>query len=105
VFTCFYVYVYAALRRLAGFTSGLPARRLPLAAPVESDEKRWRLIKARTTTSAQPVVEPLPRQASHMISTLADTNSLAVIPAGAGRLEPGTVVTTLLLPGEGEVRP
>jgi molybdopterin molybdotransferase len=105
VFTCFYMYVYPALRGLAGFAGGLPETRLPLASAVRSDDVRWRLLKARTTRSANPTVEPLTRQASHMISTLADTNSLAVIPAGVGTLKAGALVTTFLLPGTQGVLP
>ena len=103
VFTCFYMYVYPALRLLGGFAGGLPQRQLPLAVPVEPDRHRWRLMKARTVETARPTVEPLARQASHMISSLADTNSLAVIPSGDKRLEAGTVVKTFLLPGGREV--
>ncbi len=104
VFTCFYMYVYPALRRLGGFTSGLPERFLPLSVSVKPDRERWRLMKARTIETARPTVEPLTRQASHMISSLADTNSLAVIPSGNEDLKAGTVVKTFLLPGGWEVK-
>jgi molybdopterin molybdotransferase len=104
VFTCFYMYVYPALRHLGGFADGLPERHLPLAVPVVPDRDRWRLMKARTIETACPTVKPLARQASHMISSLANTNSLAMIPPGNKSLEAGTVVKTFLLPGGWEVK-
>jgi molybdopterin molybdotransferase len=102
VYTCFYVYVYPALRRMAGHgDEGLPERTLPLASDVESDAVRWRFLKARTIDGPTPRVMALPRQASHMISSLAQTDSLIVVPPAVGRIAAGTDVTTWRLPTAG----
>jgi len=99
VFTCFYAYVYPALRRMAGHgDTRLPVWRLPLAASVKQDPVRWRILKAKTITGDRPAVRPLSRQASHMISALVETDRLIVIPPGDGRIDAGTVVTTWSLP-------
>jgi len=99
VFTCFYVYAYPALRRMAGHGGkGLPEQSLPLANEVRSDASRWRFLKARTIVGPSPSVMALTRQASHMISSLAEADRLIVVPPGAGRLAAGTVVSTWRLP-------
>jgi molybdopterin molybdotransferase len=99
VFTCFYVYVYGALRKMAGHPGdGLPVRHLPLADGVESDPVRWRFLKAKTIDGPGPTAKPLLKQASHMISTLVDTDRLIVVPPGIGKIAAGKVVTTWTLP-------
>lgn len=99
VFTCFYNYVYPALRRLAGYQeTGLPRRELPLAEDIFSDDTRWRFLKAKTLNEPKPSVKALRRQASHMISSLVETDCLIVAPPGVGRIPAGTVVTTYMLP-------
>jgi molybdopterin molybdotransferase len=98
VFTCFYVHVHPALRRLAGVRGGLHERKLPLSTDVASDRERWRLLKAKTLDEPEAGVAVLPRQASHMITTLAQTNSVVLIPPGVGTVRAGTIVTTYLLP-------
>lgn len=102
VFTCFYVYVYPALRKMAGHTDdGLPVRRLRLAESVTSDPLRWRFLKAQTVGGDRPAARPLLKQASHMISSLVETDRLIVVPPGKGEVAAGTVVTTWTLPGAG----
>jgi molybdopterin molybdotransferase len=102
VFTCFYVYVYPALRKLAGHPGeGLPERRLPLAERITPDPVRWRFLKSKTIESPRPAVIPLRHQASHMISSLIDTDRLIVVPPGTEELAAGTVVTTWSLPKMG----
>lgn len=98
VFTCFYMHVYPALRRMAGFPVGLQERTLPLAGPVQSDGNRWRLLKAKTLDWPNTAVEVLGRQDSHMITALSQTNCIVVVPPRVGTLEAGTPVTTYLLP-------
>jgi molybdopterin molybdotransferase len=102
VFTCFYVYVYPALRKMAGHAGvGLPERRLPLADGVKPDAVRWRFLKATTIDGPTPSVKPLLRQASHMISSLVDTDRLIAVPPGDEEIAAGTVVTTWTLPPVG----
>jgi molybdopterin molybdotransferase len=101
-FTCFYVYVYPALLRMAGHAvDGLPEERLPLAERVKPDAVRWRFLKARTIGGSRPVAEPLPRQASHMISSLVDTDRLIMVPPGRQEIAAGTEVSTWSLPRAG----
>jgi molybdopterin molybdotransferase len=99
VFTCFYAYVYPALRRMAGHgDTSLPERRLPLAGSVKRDPVRWRFLKAKTVPGERPAVRPLSRQASHMISALVETDRLIVVPPGDGSIDAGTIVSTWSLP-------
>jgi molybdopterin molybdotransferase len=99
-FTCYYAYVYPALRRMSGVDdAGLRGEMLALREPVKKDAERWRLLKATRCVDDAGVVA-LPRQGSHMISTLPRTNSLIAVPPGAGELEAGTQVLTYRLPVE-----
>jgi molybdopterin molybdotransferase len=106
VYTCFWLYVYPALRRMAGFgDAGLPERKATLAADVQPDALRWRFLKARTIEGPQRLVEALPRQASHMISDLVGSDCLIVAPPGPDRIPAGTEVTTYVLPFSGGFTP
>jgi molybdopterin biosynthesis enzyme len=96
VFTCFYVYVHAAIRRMSGYRNPmLREETLELGASVASDGVRWRLLKARAD---RDTVVALPHQGSHMVSSLVETDSLIVVPPGQGTIEKGTPVKTYLLP-------
>lgn len=87
-FTCFYVYVYPALRRMSGFRNVyLPTRILRPSRAVTPDRKKWRLLKARTENGAVPAVTELPGQGSHMITSLSGANSLIVVPPGGSVLD------------------
>ncbi|MCZ6767332.1 MAG: molybdopterin molybdotransferase MoeA [bacterium] len=78
-FTCFYVYVYPALRRLSGFRVGdLVTRRGTMSTQVTPDPKKWRFLKAESGGGA--VVTPMKTQGSHMITSLPRTDSLIVVP-------------------------
>jgi len=78
-FTCFYIYVYPALRRLAGFrTSDLAARRATMSEHVKPDLKKWRFLKAESSSGT--TVSPMKTQGSHMITSLPRTDSLIVLP-------------------------
>ena len=76
----------------------MPERLLPLAESVKSDDVRWRFLKAKTVEDPRPSVQPLLRQASHMISTLVATDRLIVLPPGVGEIAAGTLVKTWALP-------
>lgn len=96
-FTCFYLYVYEALRRLAGADRpGLNERELPLAAATRPDPNLWLHLKGRRDAKGRAVV--LPAQGSHMITSLPGIDRLIVIPPGRGTLARGHRVTTLELP-------
>jgi molybdopterin molybdotransferase len=96
-FTCFYVYVYGALRRQAGFGSAAPRRdSLRVAGEVKPLAKKWRFLKAQRQPAGR--VRELPHQGSHMITTLTRTNSLMVIPPSRRPLADGAEVDTYRLP-------
>lgn len=82
VFTCFYIYVYPALRRLSGFRVGeLAARRGTMSTQVTPDPKKWRFLKAESAGGT--TVNPMKTQGSHMITSLPRTDSLIVVPPDA----------------------
>ena len=96
-FTCFYIYVYPALRQLAGFRHpDLPRTVLKLANDVKPDPKRWILLKARTRSGSDPSVTRLPKQGSHMITSLAETDSFIVVPSASDHVGGGNDVTAQL---------
>jgi molybdopterin molybdotransferase len=84
VFTCFYEYVYPALRAMSGFKSArLPRRSLLLESSVKSDPNKTLFLKAKINEKSR--VKPLTHQASHMISSLHEANALIVVsPSGKG---------------------
>jgi molybdopterin molybdotransferase len=95
-FTCFYLYVYPALRRMGGFPSTtLPRRERITIGAVDADARRWRFLKAHIDADATAQV--LPRQGSHMITSLAHTNGLVVVPP-AQKQKKGDRVETYTLP-------
>ncbi len=79
VFTCFYVYVYPALREMAGHRDGALSRAvLRVSATIAADPAKWRFLKARRDRDGH--VDPSPHQGSHMITSLATADSLMVVP-------------------------
>jgi molybdopterin molybdotransferase len=101
-FTCFCLYVHPALRRLSGLRGCAPrVEERTLVAPVEGDRTRWSFLRAATSMVVEGGVVVLPRQGSHMITSLAAADRLVVIPPGAGALGAGARVVTYRLPYEG----
>jgi molybdopterin molybdotransferase len=102
VFTCFYLYVYPALRRMSGAGEELPLRvRRVLDAAVTRDPLRWRFLKAVSPSGAN-TVSALPAQGSHMTSSLARTNAFIEVPPGDGEIAAGASVTVYsLFPADG----
>ncbi len=100
VYTCFYIYVYETLRRLAGFRHpALAVETRALQTAIRRDPSRWRFLKAIAPAGEGTVTE-LPGQGSHMVSSLVQTNSLIEVPPGDGIIEKGTSVTMYRLPIE-----
>lgn len=92
VFTCFYLYVCPALKRMAGASAPGPAVvHAKLGSTVGRDPKRWRFLKATLPPDAG-TVRVLPAQASHMTSSLARTNALVEVPPGQGHIDRGETV-------------
>lgn len=93
--------VLPALRRLAAAPrSRVAAPRLPLAASITPDRRRWLALRATVVAGeagAQAVV--LAGQASHMMGALAASQALALLPPGEVELPAGTLVSVEALPG------
>jgi molybdopterin molybdotransferase len=82
-FTCFYLYVYPALRRMAGFRNiHLTKRPLTLRNSITPDKKKWRLLKGKTDSGSGGMVSEMPKQGSHMLTSLAEADSLIIVPPG-----------------------
>lgn len=75
-------------RPLLGLTEGW-AERVPLAAPVSVRAGLAQLLRCRLTARG---IEPLPRQGSGMVSSLAGADALAWIPAEVDSLAAGAAV-------------
>ena len=82
VFTCFYEYVYPAIRRFMGFQEPfLDCESLPAAESISSDPEKSLFLKAKTTlVNGKSTVQTLMRQSSHMISSLHETNAILLVP-------------------------
>jgi molybdopterin molybdotransferase len=94
------VYVRPALARYEGLQT-LPAwRRGRLSAEVRAETAKtmWLRMRESTDDNGQSSLTPLGKQASHMLSNLAEASVLVRIPAAAdGRCSAGTLVEWSLL--------
>jgi len=74
-----------------------PAR---LAQPVQRDAQRVRLLRMRLdyADDGTALLQPLPKQDSHMLSNLAAAQVLAWVPIGDGECETGSVLRWTALP-------
>jgi len=98
-FTCFYLYVLPALRALGGRRAPAPTPRpRALANDVVADPRRWRLLKASASGRAGSRVAVLPRQGSHMVTSLAQASHLVIAPPSGGRTRRGGKLPTVRLP-------
>ncbi|MDP2644027.1 MAG: molybdopterin molybdotransferase MoeA [Desulfobacterales bacterium] len=100
VFTCFYEYVFPALRRMSGFRGSYPHRELArIRTAVKPDQKKTLFLKAKITINGKgKTVIPLGRQSSHMISSLQDANCFIAIPPSRRTVRKGQRVRVDLLP-------
>ena len=99
VFTCFYEYVYPAIRRFMGHANPyLRSEERPLCETLQPDPTKYLFIKAKTGCTEESGVHPLKRQKSHMISSLCETNSFVVVPNSETVLEKGQRVLVHSLP-------
>lgn len=84
VFTCFYKYVYPALRKSSGLRNPLLLSSRVLAdAQISQDSKRFLFCKAKLNLrkgSATPKAEILSRQGSHMLTSLMEADGFLEIP-------------------------
>jgi len=102
VFTCFYEYVYPAIRRSMGFRDPyLDSKFLPAGESIEADPEKALFLKAKVGLSeGRPFVTALGGQSSHMISSLQAANGILVIPSNMS-VEEGQKALVHLLPYEG----
>jgi molybdopterin molybdotransferase len=98
-FTCFYLYVYPALQRLAGKRKDhLAGSVLPIDQPVEPDAERWLMLKGKTRRRPGTGVGKLRRQGSHMVTSLAETDRILVVPPAGDSKGRRRRVATVRLP-------
>jgi len=99
VFTCFYEYVYPAIRRFMGFREPhLGANFFPVRESIKADPEKTLFLKARIESSdGRSVVMTLGGQSSHMISSLQEANGILVIPSKRS-VEQGREALVHLLP-------
>jgi len=100
VFMCFYQYVYPALRQLSGRKFEEPAPcALPLAEDVRPAKGRLAFLKGKIIQDGgKHKVKALGHQASHMLSSLTDSNCIIEISIGTKVLKKGTQVKVYQLP-------
>lgn len=97
VFTCFYEYVYPAIRLRMGHKQPYLAESGAfLAESLKADPGKSVFLKGRVSKHA---AKPLAKQQSHMLSTLAETNALLVVNR-VENLKEGDAVTAHWLPYE-----
>ncbi len=95
------LHVRRALDCLEGAAEPGPAwNHARLAQPVERDAQRVRLLRMRLDHSddGTALLQPLPKQDSHMLSNLASAQVLAWVPVGNGDCTAGTVLRWTALP-------
>ncbi|MGH2835162.1 MAG: molybdopterin molybdotransferase MoeA [Solirubrobacteraceae bacterium] len=96
VLVCFELFVRPALAALQGAHHPRPAfTDVALASAVKRNPERDEMIRVRRHQHGR--VEPLRGQQSHQLALSALSDGLARIPAGAGTLAPGSVVSYLPL--------
>ncbi len=99
VFTCFYEYVYPAIRRFMGYKNPtLSSGKFKLQEALKPDSEKLLFIKSKIGLNGVRGVLPLKRQKSHMISSLCETDSFVVVPNSDKILEKGEKVLVHSLP-------
>ncbi len=97
VFTCFYEYVYPAIRIGMGHKGPyLRSGVMKLCKPVQADPEKTLFLKGKTDENNGVV--PLKRQQSHMISSFCEADSLVVIPPSSYGIRAGEEALVHSLP-------
>jgi len=105
VFTCFYEYVYPAIRMFMGYKNPyLRSDRMKLEESVRTDPDKLLFLKGKKNGAAHTVA-PLKRQKSHMLSSLCKADSFIVVPRSLTTLEAGEAAAVHSLPYALECRP
>lgn len=97
----FILFVEPAIRKMAGRGSAENRWiRIPLLSAVERHPSRDRLVWCRLLRHKNRLAaRPLPGQASHMFTGMANGEALARIPAGKGRIPAERLIDVLVLSG------
>ena len=104
VFTCFYEYVYPAIRMLTGHPSPyLRSGVMKLSQSLKTDPEKTLFLKGKT--DGPYTVVPLGHQKSHMLSSLCEADSLMVVPPAQRPMEAGEEMTVHSLPYAQETIP
>ncbi len=99
VFTCFYEYVYPAIRFSMGYAdAALSSEWIKLSQAIYPDQEKTLFIKARVEPTQERQVTPLKHQQSHMLSSFCQANSFVVVPGSKQVLEVGEKVEVHSLP-------
>ncbi len=99
VFTCFYEYVYPAIRRFMGYSQPhLHSEELKLSQPLNTDPDRVLFLKSKINCAAENTVIPLKHQKSHMISSLCEADSIISLPNSKRGYKEGDKVPVHYLP-------
>lgn len=85
----FYEYVLPCLRKLQGLPSENPRRTAKLVSGGPHRNFKTLFLKARLQGGDNPQVVLLKGQGSHILQSLAEGDSLAVVPPGKGKLKKG----------------
>ncbi len=94
--TCFYNYVYPALRKMQGFTSFfLKEIELPIAADYTKKKGLSNFLKSQIINGA---AMPLDGQESNTLSSFAVADSLIYLPEESESIKKGDLVKVLMLP-------
>lgn len=94
--TCYYEYVYPAIRKLLGYTNcELQVQQMQLENEVKCRGERAYFLKA---TAVSGKVTALHSQSSAMLSSFAAANAIIFVPADVQQIEPGAMVEVHLLP-------
>jgi len=100
VFTCFYEYVFPAVRLMSGSRHPyLDRETAQMGAEIKADPSKTLFLKGkRALAGMKNTVTPLGRQGSHMISSLQNADCLILIPPSQGIVKKGQKVEVDLLP-------
>ena len=94
--TCFYEYVYPAVRQSAGFTdASLPQTVCALESELRKPKNLAVFLRAARKNN---LVSIFPNQESHMLSSYAFSDSLVYVPEGIDFLKKGSEVDVHILP-------
>lgn len=91
------LFLVPLIAALLGRTANPPMIKAALDTPIPANGPRAHYMRALLDTSqAVARVRPLPNQDSSLISALAVSNSLIVVPPGSPALEPGAIIDVML---------